>query len=69
MFDLGCGCSAAKTNLGTYNGGMVDQLYPSGSYNDDLAYAAIWMYKITNETKYLDDAKMWWSKARDDGNL
>lgn len=48
---------------------MVDQLYPSGSYNDDLAYAAIWMYKITNDTKYLDDAKMWWSKARDDGNL
>lgn len=32
-------------------------LYPSGSYVDDLAWGAIWLYIKTGDTNYLDRAK------------
>ena len=55
--------------LGTYTNYVTDQLYPSGSYNDDLAYAAAWMYRVTGSISFWTEAESWWSKARDDGNL
>ncbi|XP_002732884.1 endoglucanase A-like [Saccoglossus kowalevskii] len=31
--------------------------YKSGSYADDLCWAAIWLYRATSEQRYLDDAE------------
>ena len=55
--------------MGTYNNYVTDQLYPSGSYNDDLAYAAAWIYRMTGTMDFWRQAEKWWSKSRDDGNL
>lgn len=35
----------------------LDTLYPSGSYIDDLAWGAVWLYLKTNDSTYLDKAK------------
>lgn len=35
----------------------LNVLYPSGSYLDDLAWGAIWLYIKTNDSTYLDKAK------------
>ncbi|KAK9830377.1 hypothetical protein WJX72_011403 [[Myrmecia] bisecta] len=35
----------------------ANTLYPSTTYLDDLAYAAAWMYRATNEKPFLDAAK------------
>ncbi len=35
----------------------LDVLYPSGSYLDDLAWGAIWLYIKTNDSTYLEKAK------------
>ncbi len=42
----------------TYRGkNPLKTLYPSGSYVDDLAWGAIWLYIKTKDTAYLDKAK------------
>ena len=35
----------------------LNTLYPSGSYLDDLAWGAIWLYTKTGDSTYLDKAK------------
>jgi hypothetical protein len=35
----------------------IRELYPSSSYVDELAWGAAWLYRATNESKYLDDAR------------
>jgi hypothetical protein len=42
----------------TYRGkNPLDNFYQSGSYLDDLTWAAVWLYLKTNDTTYLDKAK------------
>jgi len=43
--------------LGTNYLGLSDGLgfYPSASYYDDLSWGAVWLYKATGDTSYLDD--------------
>jgi hypothetical protein len=42
----------------TYRGkNPLSTLYPSGSYLDDLAWGAVWLYIKTKDTTYLDKAK------------
>ena len=45
--------------LGTSNKGIApfQSFYESKSYKDDLAWAATWLYRATNESKYLADAE------------
>lgn len=64
LYDFG------KTYQGSYANSndpllnMVSDSYPSNNgYFDDLAWAATWMYKATNNQTYLDDAKTFLSKA------
>ena len=44
-------------DLGTNYLGLSDGLgfYPSASFYDDLSWGAIWLYKATGDTTYLDD--------------
>jgi endoglucanase len=42
-----------------FRGAAVAQ-YNSTSYRDDLAWAAAWMYRATQDRAYLDDAYKWW---------
>ncbi|KAK9828913.1 hypothetical protein WJX72_002766 [[Myrmecia] bisecta] len=44
-----------------FRGAMVFQ-YNSTSYRDDLAWAASWLYKATNDKAYLTDAYRWWEE-------
>ena len=37
--------------------------YKSGSYLDDMAWAAVWLYKATNDSSYLADANSYISEA------
>ena len=37
-------------------------IYPSSSAADDMAWAAYWMYRATNQTKYLADSVKFWKK-------
>jgi endoglucanase len=42
----------------TYRGKYpVEGFYPSGSYTDDIAWAAVWLYIKTGESAYLDNAE------------
>ena len=43
-----------KSKLGLSQG---QSFYTSSSYEDDLAWAAVWLYKATGEASYLQDAK------------
>lgn len=38
-------------------------LYPSSGYVDNLAWAAVWMYKATKSAKYLADAKKYYAQT------
>jgi endoglucanase len=38
-----------------------EDTYPSSSYWDDLAWGAVWLYKATNSSSYLDQARTLWS--------
>ncbi|MBN2532756.1 MAG: glycoside hydrolase family 9 protein [Spirochaetales bacterium] len=46
--------SFADTYRGKY---PVEGFYPSGSYVDDIAWAAVWLYIKTGESEYLDNAE------------
>ncbi|EGC33455.1 hypothetical protein DICPUDRAFT_36716 [Dictyostelium purpureum] len=35
--------------------------YSSGGYNDEIAWASVWLYKATNQQNYLDTAKTYFS--------
>jgi hypothetical protein len=43
--------------MGKKNRGCGDGqgFYTSGSYHDDLAWGALWLYKATGDSRYLDD--------------
>ncbi len=45
--------------MGTSNPGYGSgqSFYQSNSYYDDLAYAAAWLYQVTNDEKYLQDSE------------
>jgi endoglucanase len=47
--------------LGRNNLGFCDALafYTSSNYFDDLCWGAIWLYKATGDSSYLDDFKLW----------
>lgn len=49
----------ASIYRGFYHKSIIgaDQYYESSGYGDELAWAAAWFYKATNETKYLEDAE------------
>ncbi len=53
--------NAAKSlyELGKQNPGLSkgQTFYNSTSYFDDMAWAAVWLYRITNNTNYLNDAE------------
>ena len=53
--------AAAKSiyKLGKSNPGLsqAQGFYNSTTYNDDMAWAAIWLYQITGEQSYLSDAE------------
>lgn len=59
----------AKTQGGRYSDYGIAPLYPSGSKNDDMAYAAAWLYRAVGDQAYLDQAKGFWNQSRVDGNL
>ncbi|GEM_PF-3109139 len=59
------------TFASTYEGNngytAANPFYTSYSgYNDELAYAAAWLYKATGETKYLQDAQKYMEKKKND---
>ncbi|GAA5806672.1 hypothetical protein MFLAVUS_000020 [Mucor flavus] len=39
--------------------------YPSTRYEDELAWAAAWLYAATKDTFYLDEAKKWYNMSSD----
>jgi endoglucanase len=41
-------------------------LYSSQGYNDELAWAALWLYKVTGKSAYLDQAKGYYAKTKYD---
>jgi endoglucanase len=43
----------------------ADSFYYSSGYKDELAWAALWLYKATQETHYLDEAKTYASAMND----
>ncbi|XP_013393921.1 uncharacterized protein LOC106161500 [Lingula anatina] len=53
----------------------ANPLYTSSGYTDDLCVAAAWLYRATNEQKYLSDAKKWaankmsWAWSWDDNTV
>jgi hypothetical protein len=52
--------SFANKHRGFYHSSCAPSafnFYNSKSYNDDLAWAAIWLYKATGSSYYLDQAK------------
>ena len=58
-----------KSQGGRYSDYGIDALYPSGSKNDDMAYAAAWLYRATKDATYLNQAISFYDQARADGNL
>eukprot|EP00884_Botryococcus_braunii_P012540 jgi/Botrbrau1/21287/Bobra.0573s0001.1 len=44
-----------------FRGSMV-AFYNSTSYRDDLAWAAAWMYRVTRDPAYLNDAYAFWTE-------
>jgi len=62
--------SFGKNNCGVFTG--ASQFYSSSNDKDELCEAAMWLYKATGNTRYLDDAKgfvmsMWaWALGWDD---
>jgi hypothetical protein len=61
-------------NLGVETGGKYSSyyksqtasIYPSTDYFDSLAWAAGWLYRCTNDAKYLEDALQHWKKGDPD---
>ena len=53
----------ATNNEGKYSDYGIEQLYPSTTYLDDLAFAAAWMYKATGAYEYLADAHEYWDRS------
>ncbi|XP_011498432.1 PREDICTED: endoglucanase 10-like [Ceratosolen solmsi marchali] len=49
----------AKVHRGLYHEAIrgAAQYYESTDYGDELAWAAAWLFKASNETKYLDEAE------------
>lgn len=49
----------AKAHRGKYSDSVPDanEFYASSGYEDELCTAAAWLYKATNQTHYLNDAK------------
>ncbi|CAG0886961.1 unnamed protein product [Darwinula stevensoni] len=49
----------ADENRGLYSDSITDaqEFYPSSAYEDELAWAAAWLYRATRETSYLNDAE------------
>lgn len=45
----------ATSNLGKYsdNSATAQATYPSSSFYDDLAWAAVWLFRATNDSTYL----------------
>ncbi len=57
----------ASTYEGNNGYTAANPFYTSYSgYYDELAWAAIWLYKATGESEYLDDAKAYIQKKKDD---
>ena len=56
----------AETYQGNNGYTKANGFYSSYSgYNDELAWGAIWLYKATNDTAYLEKAKLYIAKASD----
>ena len=55
----------AQTNLGTYTAAYTGSqtIYPSLSFYDDLAYAAVWLYFASADQKYLDAAESFYQTS------
>merc|ERR1711971_417700 len=54
----------ANTNKGLYSSSISDagQFYRSDSYEDELIWAAAWLYKATEDSKYLEKAEDLYAK-------
>lgn len=46
-----------------YSGYGKENAYVSSSFLDDLAHAAVWLYKATNAYEYLRDAHLYWARS------
>ena len=55
--------SFAKNNSKQTAKEGASEFYNSGSYLDDMAWAAVWLYKATNDSSYLADANSYISEA------
>jgi hypothetical protein len=54
----------ATKNRGLYNKFIpTSTTYPSATYFDDLAWAAAWLYRATQEDQYLADAETFWATS------
>lgn len=48
---------------GLYSAYGIERNYASASYLDDLAHAAVWLYKATHAYEYLRDAHLFWARS------
>ncbi len=64
----------AKNNPGTYmtSGTPAMQnlstLYPSTGFHDELGWAALWLFKATNDSSFLSDATSMFAAVQGDAN-
>ena len=56
-------CRMATAREGLYSNYGIERNYASGSYLDDLAHAAVWLYKATHAYEYLRDAHLYWARS------
>ncbi|KAK6177432.1 hypothetical protein SNE40_015535 [Patella caerulea] len=64
----------AMTHQGRYTDSVsaAAGYYKSTNMTDEMCWSSLWMYKVTNETKYLDEAEKWfqpepaWGMSWDD---
>lgn len=46
----------------------VAKLYPSTGYHDELGWAALWLYRATNDSSFLTDATNLFAAVQGDAN-
>jgi endoglucanase len=56
----------ATTHRGLYHDAIpgAKAYYESSGYGDELTWAAVWLYKVTKEVKYIEQAENFYSKFR-----
>ena len=60
LYEWGSRTGGKYSNYHTY---VTASTYPSNSFEDDLSWAAGWLYRITGDANYLTEALVHWSKV------